>query len=568
MLLLLLIISVIINLTLPLQADAKIKAPITSSLRFEETLPKVNSIAVHDYRINLINLNPYINRWFVLEFVGKKRYRIHLDNRDTNNHVFLSQTGIVLQKIDNPTVSTNCHLWKSKKEHLLTIRFNEFKNPYFPVCNGLIYLRLKRSSKTKLSLTEWTTEILRTTDFGEDIINSVKPMLVSLKAESAEQELIEKEIAPSKAAMNHGPLAAKTHLQSNELPLVSSEHNLGFTRKLSESPFYYGHWYQTNMHKGIFTGLFIPNLIPDDIKKSYPKKVFPIIEDEKDKLIYLTAYDLSEFTLRYAVGTTEPPINTNKGSYGRVASLRRSLVPIGSIPPYHLSNAVGVFVGGFKNRHSMILYGPHKGKKYGYIEKGVELAPMSPGLATLSIDKRGHVKIDRWPSKLTDRIEARKEIVSARQNGVMLIHNDEPGPLVNSWHHGNWSADAKGVRQSLRSGVCLQEHQGKTYLIFMAFTSVTPSTMVKVMQSFSCRYGMHLDMNAHMYLHNAIYEINTDKSFKVEYLNKEMLYPPGLKRHRFILDNNSRDFFYIMRKENDKSETFAKSEESEEEKTE
>ncbi|NRA45149.1 MAG: hypothetical protein HRU09_09365 [Oligoflexales bacterium] len=549
-------------------SPASAKSASKDIVRFEEALPKVNSIAVHDYRINLINLNPYINRWFVLEFVGKKRYRIHLDNRDANNHVFLSQTGIVLQKIDNPTMTTNCPLWKTKKEHLLTIRFNEFKNPYFPVCNGLVYLRLKRSSKTKLSLTEWTTEMLRTTDFGEDIINSVKPMLVSLNAESAEQKLIENKEDTQKQKLKIGPATAKTHLASTELPLVSSEHNLGFTRKLNESPLYYGHWYQTHMHTGIYTGLFIPDLIHPNIKKANPRKVFPIIDDEKDKLIYLTAYDLSEFTLRYTVGTTEPPINTEKQNYGIVGGLRKSLVPIGSIPPYHLSKAVGVFVGGFKRRHSMILHGPHKGKKYGYIEKGVELSPMAPGLATLSINKSGQIKIDRWPENIEERKEARKETISARQNGVMLIHNYEPGPLVNSWSHGNWSADANGVRQSLRSGVCIQEHEGKRHLIFMAFTSVTPSTMVRVMQSYSCKYGMHLDMNAHMYLHNAIYEIKPDKSFKVEYLNKEMLYPPGLKRHRFILDNNSRDFFYIMKKEDNSGEAFAKYEDTLEDMTE
>ncbi|MFK7826251.1 MAG: hypothetical protein AB8G05_19010 [Oligoflexales bacterium] len=554
----LLVLSIILSIT-GLTKTAKAKHSLDHVVKFEESLPKINSITVNDYKIKLINLNPYINRWFILEFIGKKRYRIHLDNRDPSNKVYLSPTGIKLEKVNNPDISTNCPLWKSKKDHILTKRFNEFKNPYFPVCDGLVYLRLKRSSKTKLSLTEWTTEILRTTDFGEDIINSVKPMIVSFSAESATQELIER-ITKIKNIFGkkNGPTIAKTHLVKNKLPLVSSEHKLGITRKHDQYPLYYGHWYQTHMHSGIYTGLFIPELIHEIIRKSDPNKVDPIEEDEKDKLIYLTAYDLNEYTLRYAVGTTEPPINTEKSSYGRLANLRKSLVPIGSIPPYHLNSAVGVFVGGFKRRHSQILYGPHKGKKYGYIEKGVELSPMAPSLATLFVNKFGQIRIDRWPNEIEDRIKARKEVISARQNGVMLVHDYKPGPLVNHWAHGNWSADANGVRQSLRSGVCLQELAGRSYLIFMAFTSVTPSTMVKVMQAYSCRYGMHLDMNAQMYLHNAIYEIKPDNSFTVEYLNKEMLYPPSLKRHRFILDNNSRDFFYIMKKEKVKTKTIAK----------
>ena len=563
----LLILSIILSISgLTLTAEAKYSG--NNVVKFEESLPEVSSIAVSDYKVKLINLNPYINRWFLLEFAGKKRYRIHMDNRDPSNHVFLSKTGIVLKKSDNPSKTVKCSLWKSKKEHILAQPFNKFTNPYFPVCNGLVYLRLKRSSKTKLSLTEWTTEILRVSDFGENIINSVKPFVVSLDAEAAEQKLIKNE-SKSKINLNKKePVLAKTHLEENKLPLVSSEHNLGITRKQNNRPFYFGHWYQTNMHSGIYTGLFIPELIEENIKKSYPERVNPIEENEEDKLIYLTAYDLNQYTLRYTVGTTEPPINTEKSSYGRTASLRKSLVPIGSIPPYHLSDAVGVFVGGFKSRHSEILYGPYKGKKYGYIEKGVELSPMSPSLATLSINKFGQIKMDRWPDDIQERIKARRETISARQNGVMLVHNYKPGPLVNHWSHGNWSADANGLRQSLRSGVCIQEHENKRFLIFMAFTSVTPSTMVKVMQAYSCRYGMHLDMNAHMYLHNAIYEIKSDKSFSVEYLNKEMLYPPGLKRHRFILDNNSRDFFYIMKKQKNKNENkiFARYKENKEKK--
>lgn len=538
--------------------SADSKSWVSNTKSFEENLPKVNSIAVNDYRVNLINLNPYINRWFILEFVGNKRYRIHLDNRDPKNHVSLSQTGIILQKTETQATTVNCTLWKSKKDHLLSLPFNGFKNPYYPVCNGLIYLRLKRSSKTKLSLTEWTTEILRTTHFGEDIINSVKPMIVSLDAESAKQKLVAKTTENDKAKLKQGPILAKTYLAEHKLPLVSSEHNLGFTRKTENIPLYYGHWYKTHMHQGIYTGLFIPELIDHSIKKSYPQKVFPMEEGEKDKLIYLTAYDLNQYTIRYAIGTTEPPINTEKSAYGRTAGLRKSLVAIGSIPPYHLSKAVGVFIGGFKRKHSIMLHGPHKGKRYGYIEKGVELAPMAPGLATLAINTSGQISIDRWPEKLEQRIAARKETISARQNGVMLIHNFEPGPHVNSWTNGNWSADANGLRQSLRSGVCIQKQGKKEYLVFMAFTSATPSTMAKVMQAYRCKSGMHLDMNAHMYLHNAIYEIKSDNSFRVEYLNKEMLYPPGLKRHRFILDNNSRDFFYIMKKDQNDLGAYAK----------
>ena len=276
------------------------------------------------------------------------------------------------------------------------------------------------------------------------------------------------------------------------------------------------------------------------------------------------AYDLSKYQIRYAAGTTQPPIETGKEVYGKSAPLRKSFVSVGSVPPYLLQQAVGVFIGGFKKRHAIFKEGPHKGKGYGYIESGVELAPMYSGLATLLNTKTGDVDIIKWPDTFSSGQDLRKKTISARQNGVLIIDNYAPGNFVKHWKEGNWSADAHGVRTSLRSGVCLQSKgQNQNFLIFFAFTSATPSTMARVMQAYSCKSGMHLDMNAYMYLHNALFKFENEQNIVAEYLNKEMLFPPGLKRHRFIMDNNRRDFFYVIRKEDKESNRIAKNSERE-----
>lgn len=102
---------------------------------------------------------------------------------------------------------------------------------------------------------------------------------------------------------------------------------------------------------------------------------------------------------------------------------------------------------------------------------------------------------------------------------------------------------------TLRSAVCIQETAGQKHLIFAAFTAATPSTMARVLQAYSCQAAMQLDMNAYMYMHNALFKFSRpNKNPRVEYLHSEMEYPKGIKRHRFIMDNNNRDFFYILKK--------------------
>ena len=148
---------------------------VKSRQQFEESLIKSDFLLLNQpiapAEVTLYNLNPYINKWFLLEIRGERTYRIHVENRNSQNRLSLFGNGI---KIENSVTQHihECSLWSQTKIDFLSINFKEYKNPYFPLCNGNLYIRLKRSSKTRLSLTEWSTEILRKSDFGEDIINS------------------------------------------------------------------------------------------------------------------------------------------------------------------------------------------------------------------------------------------------------------------------------------------------------------------------------------------------------------------------------------------------------------
>lgn len=509
------------------------------------------TITLGKYSISLSNLNLHINKWFLLSIksLGSERY-LHLENPIPSNRIELTRRGFRFVTSKNQTQVNECALWSEDSISLVELNFENHSQTFYQLCDGLLYVRLIKPSNTLLSMTEVTTSLLRKTWIGEGIINFFKPVLVDLEAESDSGI---KEIATTTSiAKDAGrPLAVKMR-DLGKYKLVSREHQLGIELD-SKSSVNFGHWNETKMHSGVYVSMFKPGLIDKNILDHHHSLVREIKPEEKDKLVYVIAYDLSQYSIDYAVGTKHPAINQNHELMGVQASYNKHLVPIGSIPPYEIKDAIGVFIGGFKNKHGRFKHGPLKGKAYGYIQNGVELETMSAGLATVYLDLEGQVELGKWPENRLAQKKLRKRIVSARQNGAMLIEDKIPGPYVKNWKNGNWSGSASGLGQSLRSGICLQRGENRHYLLFMAFYSATPSTMARTMQAYSCTQGMHLDMNAHMYLHNALYTFQEAKGFKVEYLNKEMLYPKGSKKHRFIMDNNERDFFYIKRRTTDPS---------------
>lgn len=515
--------------------------------------PIIQTFKTKKHHITLKNMNPYINKWFLLTVTGPIRLKLHLENRNPDNNIILKPDGFIISPKDSDE-EVNCPVFKHIDQNLSPLvkfnRKNRKQHPYAPICKELIYVRIKKESTTRLSFTEWATQTLRTTSFGENIINAIKPFIVERKGEISNKKIakILDKVMDIKAPAR--PFIKQQNGQQNRH--TSSNHNLGFTldkKNPHDRKLFLGRWYKTKMHDGVYTTLYTADMIPNHIMLSHKNKVRTLQAQELNKLIYITAYDLDRFTINYAVGTKHPEIDTSRRSYGNDSVSRQQIVPIGGIPPYDLNDSVGVFIGGFKTRHGKFRAGPHRGKTYGYIQNGVELAPMSDGLATVYVTKNNKIEIGKWPKNIESQRLKRKNVVAARQNGTLIIDRYEPGEQVNSWRGGNWSASANGVGRSLRSGICLQEKDGKQFLLFMAFTSATPSSMARTMQAFHCRTGMHLDMNAHMYLHNAIYSVDSNKKVQVEYLNKEMLYPKNLKLHRFIMDNNGRDFFYVKKKQ-------------------
>jgi hypothetical protein len=195
------------------------------------------------------------------------------------------------------------------------------------------------------------------------------------------------------------------------------------------------------------------------------------------------------------------------------------------------------------------------GSHYGFMENGVIMSRLQPGLSTIYTHSGSRMEMGTWTEADNRLLPG---IVSARQNGVPIITAFDPvtgmsvpGPLVSRWGEGNWSGSEDRKLRTLRSGAALQEVDGKRFLLYTVFTSATPSAMARVFQAYRCRYAMLLDMNALELTYMALYKrqgtnlyvqhlitgmSEVDKSVKGKYLPRFIGYP------------DNRDFFYLLRK--------------------
>ena len=422
-------------------------------------------------KAELVNINQHINRWFLLKLPEQGQI-LHIENVSGDNIVQLTTSGL---RFTNPILKKNmdCNLFGSKNSVIDKNKLLRHRSPFYKICHGLAWIRLKRKSDTVLSSKEKATAILRRYgSWGESMINAVKPWMVKFDAETGESFSLPGTALAETFEQPDLTAPESALMETSQSQMVAKEHQSEIKLKNQPKWMSYGKWYETSMHGGVFTSLFMPSLVAKNIKKSYPRRANKIQGSEKDKMVYLMAYDLERFGAQFVLGTTYPGIENPKGKLNHI-------VPIGQIPPWHMEDAVSVFIGGFKNDHGRIKWGPLKGKTYGYIEKGIELRPMSPGLVTFMVDKYGKTRIETWPEDLFAQARLKKEIVSARQNGVPLIEDGKPGKFVSNWGAGNWSGDAKGRLQSLRSSVCISEQNDKRFLIFAAFTGATPSGVAR-----------------------------------------------------------------------------------------
>lgn len=520
----------------------------------------------------LTDLNHFVGRAFLFEKRPPKdvhKYVAHLENPNPL-HVSLEVTPNGLAMIEGGK-ATACEANLANGHDI----FSGADEPLTAYCNGRLWLRAqKRGFRTRQ---EQVTGMLRGLGgLGESVINLYKTTLgqdAELEPASFDGNGGAAPATATGAGVDLAPIDAMT--RPRQKPLMLNRGNLGVplagdVGDNGGAPMQIGHWYPSRDLPGVFLGMMTPGEAPQEILDSYQDRVEALDEVERTALVYLMAFDLDRFEMNFTVGTDHPAVgwspravveHTNPegpDGFSAVTPLSR----VGMVRPDDLPRIVSVFAAGFKREHGAFKAGPfalvNNGTHYGFIEDGVVMSKIEPGLATVVGHLDGSIQLKTWTE--ADNADL-PNIRFARQNGIPLIEPDAalgkgiPSPYVRDWLRGNWSGSLvpstqKGVLRALRAGLCVQNVQSKRYLIYGYFTSVTPNAMARVFQAYSCSYGMHLDMNSPDLTYAVLFG-HSQGNLKAEHLNRQMRKADtnnGDRSFRFLTENDNRDFFSILAK--------------------
>jgi hypothetical protein len=518
---------------------------------------QIKSKAGADGVATLINLNPAINVWYVLQVAwsGRSPAAYHLENPNPRSAKILLDekypSGIIIAE------GANRHTCEIFATDVLD-QAKAAPRIFDPLCDGRLYLRNPaKGSRTSL---ETATEFLRDHIWGGEKIIGLGHVLMGDMNRETGKLASEAHMAPSANQVNL-PLSARIDRAFADRLLSSA--NLGILTDGSlKGGLKPGEWYPASGNPGIFVSILQPILIDPAILASDRKSVNALDSVEASALCYLIAFDLDRFDLGFALGTEHPRVDwsaqvlpqmRNPGLPGPdgLGNLN-PLIATGLVDPQNASKTVATFTGGFKRHHGAFKYGDlalqNSGSHYGFMENGVVFSKLQPGLATIFVLNDGAVVLKTW-TEADNSLLAR--IKHARQNGVPLIESGASGPLVNRWGAGNWSGSENGKLRTMRAGAGLQTTGRKRFLIYAVFSDATPSAMARVFQGYQCDYAMLLDMNALEHTYLAIYRRTASQMF-VDHLLKGMSVleksESGQIVPRFVGYADNRDFFYMMRR--------------------
>jgi hypothetical protein len=537
-------------------------------------------------RATLIQLNPNVNAWFVLRLTwrnGAATEEYHLENTSPRTQKVLLEdqnpNGLVI--VDREK-KTTCELWGTDSKAGLKAA-GASRAAYAPLCGGKLYLRNPvRGHRTQI---ESVTDFLRDeVPAGDKIVSTVRDNLFNdayrEKAETVEEPKpavpgpIRRKlaVAPEPAQMissQAGPEPARID-PDDAGRLVVSPH-LGIALEdASPRGLLPGNWYAVKDHRGLYVSVIAPNMIARDVLRSYRNVVSTLDKAESDALVYLVAFDLDQFDLKFSLGTVHPRVDWSDrvpdkmkdsslpgpDGIGTIAPL----VPSGLVSPKDAVLTVAAFTGGFKRTHGAFKWGrlslQNQGSHYGFIEQGVVFSRLQPGLSTLYVLQDGRLNMKTWTEQDNDHLPA---IRYARQNGVPIITDYDPatrmsvpGPLVSRWSEGNWAGSEDKKLRTMRAGAALQEMKGKRFLLYADFTSATPSAMARVFQAYGCSYAMPLDMNALEHTYFAVYKrqgSNLIAQHLIQGMSAVDKSAKGKPIPRFLGYPDNRDFFYVLRKQ-------------------
>jgi len=512
----------------------------------------------------LIDLNRNVGNWYLLnvDWSGKSPGgTYHLENVGLKRPLHLAGgngTSLALVAADG----ASCALRIGQSNDVLVLA-SRTGLPYAPICPGAVYLRNPVAGHR--------TSIERVTDFLRDEVWGGDELVNFVKKQVYRDAFLEKSgtsgvAVPGTAPAVVGPAPARIAPESVNAS-IAGEH-LAIDVDRHGGPLFAGQWYAVSGLSDVYLSSLAPSHIEAAIRSTRRPNVNLLDAVELQALVYLVAFDLSELDLHFVLGTDHPRVDWSDRP---PASSRDSTLPgpdgigtaaplvtNGMVGPRDVDRTVAAFTGGFKRSHGAFRHGAlatrNHGSHYGFVEEGVVFSKLQPGLSTVVVLDDGNVSLRTWTTADDEKLP---HVRYARQNGVPLIEpapsspDGIPGPLVNQWGAGNWSGSADEDLRSLRAGLCLAMHGGRSFLIYGYFSAATPSAMARVFQAYGCRYAMHLDMNALEHTYLALY-IRQDRSRVVEHLVSGMeevdRASRGALAPRFLSFPDDRDFFYLTRR--------------------
>jgi len=522
--------------------------------------------------VTLVDLNLRAERWFVLivrppSASGVTRsYHLEFDG----NPQAMRAAGRASLQVDEGTGTVTllndtarCQLWSSHENALQAAAATGL--PYAPLCADGWYVR-NRVAGTYTPI-ERVSQFLRDHVWqGDRIVNFVREQAFQDAYSQRAVLRAQPPATPLSAAL--GPTPAS--VRGPDRALTVDALHLGIDLGVAVNQLAVGGWYAVRDAPGIYVSVMRPASISASILAGDARHVNRLDPIESDALDYLVGLDLAQFELHFAVGTDEPRVGWSERALPQWQALKRygpdgfdSLAPLngnGMVAPAIVPWVAATFAGGFKREHGAFRYGAlaqrDLGSHYGFMQQGVILSSLQPGLATLYSRLDGTVGMRTWTA--ADNATLLAQLLDARQNGVPLIEYDAtrgvsaPGALVNQWGAGNWSGSSEQHLRTVRAGVCQQfAPNGRVFLLFGYFSTATPSAMARVFRAYACRYAMQLDINALEHTYFALYTRQGGR-VEVQHLIDGMAVVDrkggGALAPRFLGFPDDRDFFYLVRR--------------------
>ncbi|WP_397542654.1 hypothetical protein [Roseovarius salis] len=504
--------------------------------------------------IKLTSLNPGFNTWFLLDIATGTGYgqsrTYHLELTDPAETTLSLRAGDVPALIfERDGVTERCTPWAGRTSELAQAR--ESRLPFAPVCNKQAFVRNEvRGSRTSR---EAVAEFLRdNVVFGESIVGLIKGSFYE-DAYMSSGEVI--------AGGNAGDVAdALGKAKLSQHPVFRAY--FGFDLEGAEGGTQAGSWYAVKDAPGIYASAMQPGMIHPDVLDG-PGRTHRLDTVERRADVYLVAFDLSRFELGYVPGTDHPRLNWSSRPSGAGRNPRLPgpdgfntsdpVVRTGMLSPALTDQVAATFAGGFKRDHGAWRAGEkaftNYGHHYGFLANGVLFSKLHPGLSTIFVLDDGSIHMRKWQKEDQELLP---RVKFARQNGVPLIENGVPGAQVTSWLGGNWSGSAKAELRTLRAGACMKTVNGRKFLIYAYFSTVTPSGMARTFQAYGCEHAMLLDMNSQEHTYMALYQ-KQDGRLAPQHLVRGMSAIDSRARDgspipRFVGFADNRDFIYLLRK--------------------